>query len=38
MTLNEGQAAAPLEISGREVYFCSQPCLQTFVGAPDRYV
>jgi YHS domain-containing protein len=37
MTLDEGHAAAHLELGGREVFFCSQACLQKFVGAPDRY-
>ena len=37
MTLDEGHAAVHLELVDREVFFCSQACLQKFVAAPERY-
>jgi class 3 adenylate cyclase/YHS domain-containing protein len=37
MTLDTAQAAARLELGEREVFFCSQACLQTFAAAPERY-
>jgi YHS domain-containing protein len=37
MELMVDQVAAWLSLGGKEHAFCSQPCLQRFIAAPERY-
>ncbi len=37
MELAPAEVSARLTFEGRQLAFCSEPCLRTFVGAPERY-
>jgi class 3 adenylate cyclase len=37
MELTPTEVSARLAFEGRQLAFCSEPCLRTFVGGPERY-
>jgi len=38
MTIDPATAAASVEHEGRTYYFCSEPCHQSFLRDPGRYL